>query len=159
MINIDFNHCGAFGPVAQWIRHRPTEPGIAGSSPAGVITLSRAWHCSLWFYSAPLITTRRGTCYGRHCVRPRLLADARREIALLDAPSRYTRASGHRAVERVCRVARSQPETASLRSAYFREDFFLTRRFWQSRHRSGPAGEFVADAWRQRPSSAAKFRR
>ena len=27
----------ADGPVAQWIRHRPTEPGIAGSSPAGVI--------------------------------------------------------------------------------------------------------------------------
>ncbi len=27
----------ASGPVAQWIRHRPTEPGIAGSSPAGVI--------------------------------------------------------------------------------------------------------------------------
>ena len=25
------------GPAAQWIRHRPTEPGIAGSSPAGVI--------------------------------------------------------------------------------------------------------------------------
>ena len=25
------------GPVAQWIRHRPTEPGLAGSSPAGVI--------------------------------------------------------------------------------------------------------------------------
>ena len=25
------------GPVAQWIRHRSTEPGIAGSSPAGVI--------------------------------------------------------------------------------------------------------------------------
>ena len=25
------------GPVAQWIRHRPAEPGIAGSSPAGVI--------------------------------------------------------------------------------------------------------------------------
>ena len=24
------------GPVAQWIRHRPTEPGITGSSPAGV---------------------------------------------------------------------------------------------------------------------------
>ena len=24
------------GPVAQWIRHRPTELGIAGSSPAGV---------------------------------------------------------------------------------------------------------------------------
>ena len=23
--------------MAQWIRHRPTEPGIAGSSPAGVI--------------------------------------------------------------------------------------------------------------------------
>ena len=28
------------GPVAQWIRHRPTEPGIAGSSPAGVISFS-----------------------------------------------------------------------------------------------------------------------
>ena len=27
----------AEGPVAQWIRHRPTEPGIAGSSPAGVM--------------------------------------------------------------------------------------------------------------------------
>ena len=26
----------AIGLVAQWIRHRPTEPGIAGSSPAGV---------------------------------------------------------------------------------------------------------------------------
>jgi hypothetical protein len=26
----------AMGPVARWIRHRPTEPGGAGSSPAGV---------------------------------------------------------------------------------------------------------------------------
>ena len=25
----------SYGPVAQWIRHRPTEPGITGSSPAG----------------------------------------------------------------------------------------------------------------------------
>ena len=39
----------AIGPVAQWIRHRPTEPGIAGSSPAGVIsvvinqTIARTW--------------------------------------------------------------------------------------------------------------------
>ena len=24
------------GPVAQWIRYRPTEPGIVGSSPTGV---------------------------------------------------------------------------------------------------------------------------
>ena len=31
------------GPVAQWIRHRPTELGIAGSNPAGVIL----WHCFL----------------------------------------------------------------------------------------------------------------
>ena len=29
----------SIGPVAQWIRHRPTEPGIAGSSPAGVILI------------------------------------------------------------------------------------------------------------------------
>ena len=29
--------------MAQWIRHRPTEPGIAGSSPAGVIMLE-CWH-------------------------------------------------------------------------------------------------------------------
>ena len=27
----------ADGPLAQWIKLRPTEPGIAGSSPAGVI--------------------------------------------------------------------------------------------------------------------------
>ena len=30
------------GPVAQWIRHRATEPGIAGSSPAGVIAAAQA---------------------------------------------------------------------------------------------------------------------
>ncbi len=35
------------GPVAQWIRHRPTEPGIAGSSPAGVIAVQR------WYFSHP----------------------------------------------------------------------------------------------------------
>ncbi len=29
----------ASGPMVQWIRHRPTEPGIAGLSPAGVIIL------------------------------------------------------------------------------------------------------------------------
>ena len=27
----------SIGPVAQWIRHLPTEPGIAGWSPAGVM--------------------------------------------------------------------------------------------------------------------------
>ena len=27
------------GPVAQWIRHRPTEPGIVGSSPTRIIWL------------------------------------------------------------------------------------------------------------------------
>ncbi len=32
---------GCSGPVAQWIRHRPTEPGIAGSSPAGVISATK----------------------------------------------------------------------------------------------------------------------
>ena len=39
----------ARGPVAQWIRHRPTEPGIAGSSPAGVIAggLDRKGACVL----------------------------------------------------------------------------------------------------------------
>ena len=30
-------------PVAQWIRHWPTEPGIAGSSPAGVICDQLKW--------------------------------------------------------------------------------------------------------------------
>ena len=35
---------GAQGPVAQWIRHRPTEPGIAGLSPAGVICASHPLH-------------------------------------------------------------------------------------------------------------------
>ena len=33
------------GPVAQWIRHRPTEPGIAGSSPAGVIECESVRAC------------------------------------------------------------------------------------------------------------------
>ena len=35
------------GPVAQWIRHRPTEPGIAGSSPAGVIFTMSSGHLRL----------------------------------------------------------------------------------------------------------------
>ena len=41
----DMSHCDlhhACGPVAQWIGHRPTEPGIAGSKPAGVILLSNS---------------------------------------------------------------------------------------------------------------------
>ena len=33
------------GPVAQWIRHRPTEPGIAGSRPAGVIATRGQARC------------------------------------------------------------------------------------------------------------------
>ena len=36
----DLNPESSIGPVAQWIRHRPTEPGIAGSNPAGVIVHS-----------------------------------------------------------------------------------------------------------------------
>ena len=34
--------------MAQWIRHRPTEPGIAGSSPAGVIIAPSAAAPVLW---------------------------------------------------------------------------------------------------------------
>ena len=34
----------SLGLVAQLIRHRPTEPGIAGSSPADHIPLSRSKH-------------------------------------------------------------------------------------------------------------------
>ena len=34
------------GPVAQWIRHRPTELGIVGSSPTGVIAKSVSRCCS-----------------------------------------------------------------------------------------------------------------
>ena len=37
LCNTDNGIGTSLGPVAQWIRHRPTEPGIAGSSPAGVI--------------------------------------------------------------------------------------------------------------------------
>ena len=40
------------GPVAQWIRHRPTEPGIAGSRPAGVILF--AWLCGARMLAACL---------------------------------------------------------------------------------------------------------
>ena len=36
------------GPVAQWIRHRPTEPGIAGSSPAGVMLPHQ--YCMQYFF-------------------------------------------------------------------------------------------------------------
>ena len=56
----------SIGPVAQWIRHRPTEPGIAGSSPAGVILLpvqllSFHGHASktLLATPAPIICTSR----------------------------------------------------------------------------------------------------
>ena len=41
------------GPVAQWIRHRPTEPGIAGSSPAGVIFMHVGWQSGS-FYLLPV---------------------------------------------------------------------------------------------------------
>ena len=41
----------ASGPVAQWIRHRPTEPGIAGSSPAGVIFLILANAKAIWSHA------------------------------------------------------------------------------------------------------------
>jgi hypothetical protein len=40
------------GPVAQWIRHRPTEPGIAGSSPAGVIVGSDEAREDCWLGQA-----------------------------------------------------------------------------------------------------------
>ena len=40
------------GPVAQWMRHRPTEPGIAGSSPAGVIVIA----CNMEMMGAVLLT-------------------------------------------------------------------------------------------------------
>ena len=42
------------GPVAQWIRHRPTEPGIAGSSAAGVIGGSEAAREDCWLVQARL---------------------------------------------------------------------------------------------------------
>ena len=47
----------AVGPVAQWIRHRPTEPGIAGSSPAGVMFVwpgHSSHHCCL-FLTVPCV--------------------------------------------------------------------------------------------------------
>ena len=53
----------ALGPVAQWIRHRPTEPGIAGSSPAGVIChqygSSDAWQARRACFSTDF---KRGPC-------------------------------------------------------------------------------------------------
>ena len=45
------------GPVAQWIRHRPTEPGIAGLSPAGVIVHIRGRQY-VRLMCAPRITRR-----------------------------------------------------------------------------------------------------
>ena len=60
------------GPVAQWIRHRPTEPGIAGSSPAGVNCCSTWRLCQSRLMSLPARTShglapkkgRKATCSG-----------------------------------------------------------------------------------------------
>ena len=48
------------GLVAQWIRHRPTEPGIAGSSPAEVILQKPVSH----FHALPDFTV---VCLGSLC--------------------------------------------------------------------------------------------
>ena len=50
----------ASGPVAQWIRHRPTEPGIAGSSPAGVICMSIASISLRLLFEWPHFLNHRG---------------------------------------------------------------------------------------------------
>ena len=39
------------GPVAQWIRHRPTEPGIVGSNPTGVIVLCQSMPVSPYVWN------------------------------------------------------------------------------------------------------------
>ena len=54
------------GLVAQWIRHRPTEPGIAGSSPAEVIGV---WECGLLLFSRLLFLMQALTSFlARHNV-------------------------------------------------------------------------------------------
>ena len=62
--------------MAQWIRHRPTEPGIAGSSPAGVIMggvvtpMQLAQPFSPFADGGPLCDYQTGRYSTRH--RPRL---------------------------------------------------------------------------------------
>ncbi len=58
------------GLVAQWIRHRPTEPGIAGSSPAGVIwpiaeLRLAGLHCTFVECAGVLRSTRGGSAIWR----------------------------------------------------------------------------------------------
>ena len=62
--------------MAQWIRHRPMEPGIAGSSPAGVIMdgvlapMQRAQPFSPLADAGSLCDYQARRCPTRH--RPRL---------------------------------------------------------------------------------------
>jgi hypothetical protein len=59
--NRDLNPESSIGPVAQWIRHRPTEPGIAGSSPAGVNLLVDA-KCQPLLAMSPCMARDRVQC-------------------------------------------------------------------------------------------------
>ena len=72
--------CLSIGPVAQWIRHRPTEPGIAGSSPAGVIFRARAetW---LGHFVLPIKPQRVAKAPGRKKRTPAWLHDPGIEVA------------------------------------------------------------------------------
>ena len=53
-----------YGPVAQWIRHRPTEPGIAGSSPAGFIWSVENRMQKYRFFAMSVLVGDCGVAYG-----------------------------------------------------------------------------------------------
>lgn len=121
------------GPVAQWIRHRPTEPGIAGSSPAGFICnicanlwrgvlslecsllLELAWLCLASFGSTSCMGLAGILCchamlrLGRCCNRMRLQVAGN-----LRAPQNHN--SGYSSVGRAsdCRCCRHQMVPGSI---------------------------------------------
>ena len=64
------------GPVAQWIRHRPTEPGIAGSSPVGVICCcAHITVASKVRFSDSFHTSRRGLEGNKVCGQPIMFSE------------------------------------------------------------------------------------
>ena len=88
------------GPVAQWIRHRPTEPGIVGSSPTGVIVLCQSMPVSPYVWNQTMSFAQefmmRPCGLARPLERPRgrgLAASRPRGLASLE-PDDATKALG-----------------------------------------------------------------
>ena len=83
--------------MAQWIRHRPTEPGVAGSSPAGVIRQTAF---------ADILTPRRGRAH----VQPTTAAPRGAGMRVCDQPRRRPAGRGRHTHRRAEAITRQPPE-------------------------------------------------